>query len=177
MLSRLLRFISVLALALWLGVAVTMTFYVTTSVFENESGHVPDSSVAADIVGPLFKRMYLTAWIAMPVSILAAVAARALGRDAAARARSRRSLITACVLMGLIFFGELYSGAVLRKEMSEIRDKLKAEFGGYHLVEKTNPDRARFGTAHGISISILLADMLLGTAALFLLAVPKTEES
>lgn len=175
--SRFLRFISVLALALWLGVAVTMTFYVTISVFENESGHVPDSSVAADIVGPLFKRMYVTAWIAMPVAIAAAVGAWALGGDAAVRARRRRPLIIACVLMAVIFFGELYSGAVLRTEMAEIRDKLKAEFGGYHLVEKTNPDRARFGAAHGISISILLADMLLGTAALFLLAAPKIEES
>ena len=134
------------------------------SLFHNESGQVPNSTAAADILSPLFSKMFWTACVCLPVAMLAQVGVWMLAGGLRAK-----SLVISCALMGLALCGELYSGLSLTPAMHGIREELKAEFGGYHLVEKDHPERARFSKLHGISMSILMLDLALGMGALWCL--------
>lgn len=159
---RLFRYLAAVCLLVWLGVALSLSFYVAPSLFANESGRVENSSVAGDIISPLLHKMELTAWILIPAAIVFQAAAWKL-----AGGSGGRTLVLSTLLLAAAWGGSLYSGTVLTGEMRQIREELAQQYGGYHLAPKENPERARFGKLHGLSMVIALGDLLLGFGAFF----------
>lgn len=160
---KLFRYIATLALLVWLGSVITLTFIVAPSLFGNESGRVPNSTVAADIIAPLLHKMVLTGWISIPVAMAATAGAWKFSGK-----RKAKSFAATCLLLALAWCGSFYSGTVLTSEMRGIRDQFKQEMGGYHNAPKDHPERARFSKLHGASMMIALGDLLAGLGALYL---------
>lgn len=157
---RALRFLASLALALWLGSMFTMSFFVAPSIFANESGVVPDTSAAGDVMSPLLARMDRMGFVAPLVAAAALVGLRVL------RAGGRAPVVGIALLLAA-WGGGLYSGTAVTGEIRTIRAELKAEFGGVHAAPSDHPSRRRFGALHGVSMMIVLANMALGLGAFF----------
>lgn len=159
---KLMRFLCALTLLVWLGTVITTTFYVAPSLFSNESGHSPNSTVAANIIAPLLHKMEMTGWIALPIAM-----ALHIGIWLALRRSARRALFISLGLLALAWLGGLYSGITLNRELHSIRSDLKAELGGYHLAPPDHPMRARFARLHGISMVIVVLNLGLGLGSFF----------
>lgn len=157
-----LRYATALLLLIWLGVVITITFYVAPSLFANESGQIPNSTVAADIIGPLLDKMDLTGWIILPVVILLHGVMALLFRP-----RFMRALIVSASLLAVAWGTSLYVGVGLNPELHSIRTELKKEFGGYHLAADDHPQRARFAKLHGVAMVLTLVNLCLGLGSLF----------
>lgn len=156
------RFSAALILLVWLGVTVTLTFYVAPSLFANESGVVPNSSVAGEIMGPLLNKMYLTGRILLPLCLILTGILWA-----SANPNRRKPLLVAGLLLVAALGIDLYAGIPLNREIHSIRLNLDKEFGGYHLAPKENPDRQSFAKLHGLSMVLVLVNLGLGLGAFF----------
>ena len=162
MITRVLRFLLCVALVLWIGAITTTTFLVAPSLFGNESGETPNSTVAANVIAPLLHKMELTGWVLIPVMLILVGWLWARSKPT-----SPRVYLIAGQMLALAWVLGLYSGIPLTNEMHEIRIELKAEYGGYHLAPDDQPDRARFRRLHAAASSITLINLLLGLGALF----------
>lgn len=156
------RFAILVLIVVWLGAALTLTFFVAPSLFGDWSGVVPNSTHAADILSPLFGAMDRTAFVVFPLAIAIHFALLRLVAP-----RVRRAVVVSIVLLALTLGATAASSFYLTPQMHQIREDLKVEYGGYHLAPKENPQRARFGALHGISQSLALASMLLCFGSVF----------
>lgn len=159
---RFFRFLAAVALLVWLGTAIGISFYVAPSLFGNESGRVENSSVAGDIMSPLLHKMEVTAWVAIPLAMCFLIAAwHTSGRA------GRRALKAALLMLGIALCGSLFSGIVLTRDIRQIREELTGAYGGYHLAPENDPERRRFASLHGQSMMIAMGNLLLGFGAFF----------
>lgn len=149
-------------MVVWLGSMVTITFFVAPSLFGDESGHTPDSSIAGDVIAPLLHKMHVTGWIAIPVMVVLLLAIKLL-----CPLRSARPVWVTLILLAPAWIMGLVSGTVITGKIRDIRVELKAEFGGYHLAPKEDPRRRTFGALHGISMMLSMLNLMLGAGALF----------
>lgn len=156
---RILRFVALFAIALWLGTMFSTTFFVAPSLFANESGETPTRSVAGNVVGPILHRMDKLGWIAPAVAAAALCGAIALG----ARGRAVK---VGVALLAVAWAAGLYSGISVSGEIRDLRGKMKSEFGSYDATPADHELRKRFGALHGVSMIVVLANMLLATGAL-----------
>ncbi len=156
------RFVILVLVFVWLGAALTLTFFVAPSLFGDWSGVVPNSTHAADILSPLFGAMDRTAFVVFPLAIAMHFALLRL-----VASRVRRTVVISIVLLGLTLGATVVSSFYLTPQMRQIREDLKVEYGGYHLASKDNPQRARFGALHGLSQSLALASILLCFGSVF----------
>jgi|GEM_PF-5132130 len=160
-----LRFLIIAALLPWLGLVIALTFYVAPSLFANESGRVPDSSAAADILAPLFSKMYATGWIAIGFALaLHAVYLRVTASPA------RRLIFVSGGLLLAALAGEFTAGLAVNPRVHEVRAELGREFGGYHLAPAADFRRAEFGRLHGWAMTLAILDLALGLGAVYCLA-------
>lgn len=159
---KLFRFLAAVLLLVWLGTAISISFYVAPSLFGNESGRIENSSVAGDVMSPLLRKVDVTAWIAIPLaSAFIFMAWRLSG------GHHRRTLVTTLTLLSLAFCGSLFSGAILTDDIRQIRWELTQAYGGYHLAPKDDPERKRFARLHGQSMIIAMGDLAMGLGAFF----------
>lgn len=156
------RFISATLLLVWIGVVITMTFYVAPILFLGGSEAVPDSTVAADIIAPMLHGMEMTGWIVLPIVILLHGV-----MWASIRPRQTRALLISSQMLALAWAGGLYSGIPLANTLHSIREELKQEYGGYHLSPDDHPERVRFSKLHSISMVIVLINLGLGLGSFF----------
>ena len=159
---KLVRYLTAVLLLVWLGAVITVTFYVAPSLFADESGRVPNSSVAADIIGPLLNRMEWTGAILIPIAIALHWAIAKLSNP-----KPGRALVISGLLLAAAWCAGLYSGFYLNPELHAIREDLKTEFQGYHLAPPDHPERARFSRLHGVSMSLALVGLGLGLGSFF----------
>jgi hypothetical protein len=159
---KLFRFLAAVALLLWLGVAIGISFFTAPSLFGNESGQIANSSVAGDVMSPLLRKMDVTAWVAIPIAAIFLVAAWRFSGGAGGRA-----LAASLLMLGIAICGSLFSGTVLTREIRQIRSELSQAYGGYHLAPEGDPERRRFGVLHGQSMMIAMGNLLLGFGVFF----------
>ncbi len=159
---KLCRCLAAVLLLIWLGTAIGISFYVAPSLFGNESGRIENSSVAGDVMSPLLHKMDVTSWIAIPLAMLFIFLAWRLSGG-----HHRRALVTTLALLTLAFCGSVFSGAILTRDIREIRQELTQAYGGYHLAPKDDPERRRFASLHGQSMMIAMANLLMGFGAFF----------
>lgn len=163
MLAKLIKFAALVLLTVCLGALITLTFYVAPSLFGDESGRVPNSTIAADIISPLLHKMELTAWVVLPVVALLSFVAMKLG------AAGPKATLVLIVFLAAAWGASLYSGLALTPRMQEIRTEYKQELGGYHLAPDDDPRRGEFRKLHGAAMILTLAELLLGLSAMFLM--------
>lgn len=158
---KLLRYVAAIALAVWIG-SIVNTLAAARSIFDNESGHVPDSGIAGDIVGPLLHNMHVTGWIACGVALVAILLIRKI-RPA------RRNMViwaTGAVLLIALLTG-VYSGIVLTEQIQDIRIEIAEAYGTYDAAPKESTLRSRFGALHGLSMGIAMLNLVLALGTFY----------
>ena len=158
---KILRYVAASVLAVWIG-AIVKTLMTARSIFDNESGRVPDSGAAGDIVGPLLDDMHLIGWIACGVAIASIVGIRFL------RKAPRHIVIWSTVaVLAIALLTGFYSGVVLTEQIQELRVELATEYGSYDAAPEDAPARKKFGMLHGVSMSIALLNLVLALSAFY----------
>lgn len=159
---KLLRFLAAVALLIWMGCLMTLTFVVAPSLFGDQSGVVTGRQMAGEIIAPMLHTMYRIGWVAIPIAIVLILA---IGTRT--RPRFGRAIWIPVILLATVWAGELCAGGPMTQRLHTIRMELKAEYGAYDLAPKDNPKRAEFARLHGIVMMIALADLTMGMAAFF----------
>jgi len=156
MLAFLTRFLSLVAVALWVGGGATVAFLVTPAVFE----HAGSRKRAGDIVGSVLQRLDLYVFT---TGIIAAggTAMDALGFLGSGADTPWLKLWLILAMLGLAVFSRLLVTPKIRRLRSELGEELDRLPG-------EDPRRKAFGRLHGYSVGFLLLQLLLGAFVLAL---------
>jgi Domain of unknown function (DUF4149) len=151
---RALRYLYVLALALWLGGMSTAGLIVaptTFGVLEAWDG-VKGRMLAGDVFGAVLGRLNLVAYAAAIVMMLILTIQRVLGpRPKAYGIRMG--------LLALMLGATLYSGSILAPQI----DQLQVEVNGpMNQLPERDPRRIAFDKAHQLSTSLVIATLVGG---------------
>ncbi len=146
------QFASLFALALWVGGGAAVGFVAAPAIFETAGSR----HLAGNIVGKILQRFDAYALTLGPIALLGTVGELLLGRGTLMAALGA-GLVAAMLVL-------LVSGRVgltprihrLRLEMGEALDSLPDE----------DPRRQAFGRLHGISVLLLLGQLVLGAFAI-----------
>jgi hypothetical protein len=160
MLAFLLRFVSLFALALWVGGGAAISFFVAPVVFDRAGSR----SLAGDIVGRVLRRFDSYALTGGSIALAAAFLERVGTVGASRTLELKLALIVA--MLGLA----LYSRFALLPQIH----RLRAQLGDIDSVPREDPRRAAFGRLHGFSVLCLMGEMVLGAMAMALAVMSMT---
>lgn len=153
--TTILRFLEVLALSIWVGSIVFLSFVFAPGAF----AVLPSRHEAGTMVGMALSRLHVLGYIAGMVCL-------------AARGFRLRSLSAVLAPVGmalvLMLVLTLASQQFVSAPMSDLRAHMAAAYGSIDMTPSDNPMRAEFNRLHGVSTAAELAVLLLGLAALFL---------
>ena len=155
MLVFLVHFVSLFALALWVGGGAAIAFLVAPVVFERAGSR----RLAGDILAQVFRRCDTYVFVAGPIA-LAAVAVEAAGTVGGSR-----TLMLKLALVVTMLALALYSRLALTPEIQRLREQMGEEVD---RLPREDPRRQAFGRLHGYSVLSLLAQILLGAFAIAL---------
>jgi len=155
---RLLRYVALVALAIWTGGLVTLGAIVAPTAFavvdaeRIESGRM----LVGLLFGAFLERFHLVAYAAGAVVLLSLVGRRLIG-PRPVHFGIRVALV--CAMLATT----LYSGLVLTGQI----ERIQREVGVPSLaLPEGHPDRARFGRLHGTSVVLLVLTVAGGLALL-----------
>ena len=154
MVAFLVHFVSLFALALWVGGGAAISFIAAPAVFE----HAGSRQLAGSIVGHILRRFDTYAFAAGPIALLAILV------EMAGTVGGSRTLTLKLALVAAMLGLAVYSRFALTPEIRRLRDEL----GEIDQVPKEDPRRQAFGRLHGFSVLCLLAEILLGAFAIAL---------
>jgi uncharacterized membrane protein len=154
MMNVVLRFVYLLALALWIGGMVFFSFMAAPSIFK-----VLPREEAGKVVGDIFPKYY---WQGLICGAIALMTSMALGL----RDRWNILLIVRTIMIGVMILGILYAVIVLQPKVHAV----KAQITSFESLAPTDPLRLEFGRLHGRSFSINAAVLLLGVIVVFITA-------
>lgn len=147
----LLRFLQVLALSLWLGGTVFLSFFVAPAAF----AVLPTRQLAGDLVGQLLPRLYLLSYACAALYLLSLLVEQRLVGGSLRGLALPVALVVAMLL--LLLFNHLYLG----ERMAGLRVEMTATFGSIDQTPREHALRLRFNRYHGVSSLLLTADLLL----------------
>ena len=154
MVSVVLRFIYLLAIALWIGGMAFFSFMAAPSIFK-----VLPREDAGTVVSDIFPKYYWQGIICGAVALATSVA---LG----VRERWNILLIVRTIVIGVMVIGVLYSVVILQPKIQAV----KAHMTAVESLSPTDPLRLEFGRLHGRSFSVNAAVLLLGVVVVFITA-------
>jgi uncharacterized membrane protein len=154
MLTVILRFIYLLAIALWIGGMAFFSFLAAPSIF-----HVLPREEAGKVVADIFPKYYWQGIICGAVALAASVV---LG----VRDRWNMPLVVRTVMIGVMLIGVLYSVIILQPQIQAV----KGQITSFESLAPTDPLRLEFGRLHGRSFSVNAAVLLLGVVVVFITA-------
>lgn len=155
MLAFLIRFVSLFALALWVGGGAAISFLVAPVVFEKAGSR----RLAGELVGAILRRFDIYVLVAGPVALLSLLLE--LGATVGATRTLTLRLALVVAMLGLA----LYSRFSLTPEIEALRKQMGEELD---RVPREDPRRQAFGRLHGFSVLCLLGQLLLGGFAIAL---------
>lgn len=155
MLAFLIRFVSLFALALWVGGGAAISFLVAPVVFEKAGSR----RLAGELVGSILRRFDTYVLVAGPIALLSLLLE--LGATVGATRTLTLRLALVVAMLGLA----LYSRFSLAPEIEALRKQLGEELD---RVPREDPRRQAFGRLHGFSVLCLLGQLLLGGFAIAL---------
>jgi len=154
MVTVMLRFIYLLALAVWIGSMTFFSFLAAPSIFK-----VLPREEAGTVVTAIFPKYY---WLGVVCGVVALATSLVLG----VRTRWSVLLLARSILLGIMIVGVLYSVLVLQPKMHAV----KAQIASVESLSPTDPLRMEFGRLHGRSLGINAAVLLLGVIVVFITA-------
>jgi hypothetical protein len=155
-----LRFIALIALALWVGGLAVLASVSAPVLFEVLVAQDPASGpeMAGRIFGVMFGRFQYVSWG------LAALVVLSLGARAALGPRPRRfGLRTWSVLAMLV--ASLATVLVITPRIDRIRTSVA---GSITALGSEDPRRRDFGRLHGLSTGLMIATLLIGAGLLWM---------
>ena len=152
--TTILRFVQILALGIWLGGIVFLSFAVAPHAF----AMLASRHQAGAIVGMALARLHFMGLACGVAYLLAAVfRLRSLSALAAPAA------VAVLSMLALTMMSQFWVSA----RMADLRAQMATEHGSIDQTPQGHPLRAEFGRLHGISTALELAVLLLGLAALY----------
>ena len=165
---RVLRYVALLALVIWIGGLIILGGLVPVTAFEV----VDARQVAAGrmLVGALFavllERYHLVAYVCAGVLMATLVARRLLGP------RPRRFGVRVG-LLGLLIAMTLYSGLALTGRVEALQTEIGVPAS---TLPSDDPQRTRFARLHGLSVGLVIATVAGGLFLLWWEAADGTSE-
>lgn len=153
-----LRYLAVVAIAVWVGGLIALGGIAAPSAFETLGATGPDGrSLAGAVFGESLRRFHLVSYVCGGVIVASLLVRAVLGP------RPRR-FATRMTLAAVMLAASASVGLVLAPE---IRAQQAAGNSPSRLPEG-DPARVRFGQLHGLSSTLALVPVLAGLALLFL---------
>jgi hypothetical protein len=155
---RLLRYVGLVALVVWLGGLITLGAIVAPTAFDVvDARHVESGRMLVGFLfGAIFERFHLVAYGAGALLLLSLVARRLLGPKPV-HFGVRTGIL--CVMLALT----LYSGLMLTGDV----ERAQAELGvPSSTLPEGDPGRVRFEQRHGLSVAIVIATVAAGLVLL-----------
>lgn len=151
----LLRFASLLILALWVGGLAVLGGLGAPTIFEVLETHDPASGriLAGELFGTLFAAFQRLAWLLGGLLIVLLILRAVLGP----RPRLFAVRVTACATM---LAASLITGLSIAPRIDVIR---RSVTGTVDTLPATDPRRADFGRLHGLSNGLMLLTLVGGT--------------
>jgi len=155
----LLRFASVLVLAIWVGGLATLGSLAAPEIFRVLERHDPahGRALAGEVFGAVFQRFQRAAWV-LGALLLALYGLRALLGPRPRRLGLRVWTATALLAMSLV------GGLVLAPRIDAIR---RATAGPVAGLPDGDATRAEFGRLHGLSNGLMLLTLLAGAGLMW----------
>ena len=152
-----LRFLTALALGLWLGAMLFFSAGVAPAAF----GALPSRELAGNMVNAVLRNLHVLAYVTGGALLVGLAIRTALG--------DRRFAAAKLAIAGAMLAVALYSGLAVSPPLAEIR----ARVGSIDALDPTNPERDRFNQLHKLSVTLMGANLLLGVTLLALEQVPQ----
>lgn len=151
--------LEIIAITTWVGGMAALGFIAAPAIFQA----APSRENAGRIVGLILKRFQ---WVAYGcgVAILLAGAMRWAGSWRGLTAPELVRYIIALIMLGLT----LYSGLVVSRKLERLRDAMS---GGIDRIAKDDPRRVEFNKLHGVSMTLMAFNVLLGFAMAVMFAL------
>ena len=155
----LLRFASLLVLALWVGGLATLGFLAAPEIFGVLELHDPESgrALAAEVFGAVFQRFQHVAW-GLGALLLAMYGTRALLGPRPRRLGLRVWTASALVAMSLA------AGLVIAPRIESIRAATNGPVAG---LPDGDARKTEFGRLHGLSNVLMLVTLLAGAGLMW----------
>lgn len=147
-----LRYVYVLALAVWLGGMVVLGAIVAPATFQILQAAAPDGgrALAGQTFGGMLARFHYVAYAAGAALLISLAAMALLGPRP-------RSFAIRCAIVAAMLAVALYSGLVVLREI----DALQREVGLLpSLLPAADPRRLRFDTLHQLSTRLMMANIV-----------------
>lgn len=144
----LLRILSVLVLALWVGGAAVLGGVAAPTIFSSIEAHDPETGrvLAGQVFGAVFARFQQLTWILGGLYVALMAARAALGP------RPRRLAIRLWMIAAMLA-ASLSTGLVIAPRIDAIRS---GTAGAVASLPDTDPRKAEFGRLHGLSNALML---------------------
>ena len=155
MLGFLVHFLSLFALALWVGGGAAISFLVAPVVFERAGSR----ALAGELMGQILRRFDTYGLVAGPLALAGAFLELAASSAAARTLTLKLSLIAAMIALAA------YNALALRPELRRVREDLG---DSVDRLAADDPRRTAFGRLHGFSVLCVLGESLLGAFAIAL---------
>ena len=155
----LLRFASLVVLALWVGGLATLGLLGAPAIFDVLEAHDPEAgrALAAEVFGAVFRRFQHAAW-ALGAVLHALHAARALLGP-----RPRRLALRVWAVMTMIGMC-LAGGLLIAPRIESIRQSTS---GAVASLPDTDPRRIEFGRLHALSNGLMLLTLITGAGLIW----------
>lgn len=155
----LLRFFSIVVLAIWVGGLIVLGALAAPTTFAVLSSHDPAGGRALGglVFGAIFTRFQHLA-LGLGLAMLALLGARA-----ALGPRPRRMAVRMWTVAGMVI-ASLGSGILLTSRIDEIRDETA---GAVADLPDTDPRKAEFGRLHGAANGLMLLTVAAGLGLLW----------
>lgn len=161
MVTFLIHFASLFAIALWVGAGAGIGFLVAPAVFQRAGS----PKLAGEIVAEILGRFDRFVWVAGPVACLATFLEMAATPSAARTLGLKLALVVA--MLGLA----LYSRFAILPQIRQARLELGDNFD---RLDRADPRRRAFGRLHGFSVLCMLMELVLGALAIGLTVMTAT---
>jgi hypothetical protein len=160
---------ALLVAALWVGVLFCLGFIVAPYLFAlaaRNSPAVPNSGVAADLIGPL---LYSSDVMGLVVGAALLIALLFLRRRGEVPLAGKLFVSEAGVVLAVLCAAVNYW--VFTPRIKEVHGQLAQRYGAFHLADKTDPLLQRFNGLHQTSTTLFM----IGFAAALLCLVCMTQ--
>lgn len=159
------RFLETLALSLWVGGIVFLSFIVAPGAFQMLAAHD-----AGSLVGVALTRLHLLGYICASLFLGVRVIGALLAPPSESFSRPAWRVRPAVPAVLLMFLLTVISQQGVRPRIDAARAEMIATSGTVERAPKDSPLRAEFDRLHRISVQLEGAVLLLGIAAMFFTA-------